>query len=272
LGWAQLVRAPDGTYPLFNDAALDAAPTLDRLSALGGALGIVPLETGVAEQSDGVTLTRVEPTGWLRLDAPGGACLMVDAAPDAAGWQPGHAHADGLTFELWVRSRRTIVDFGVASYALGHERTQTRATRSHNTLELDGRDSCEVWSAFRVGRRGSGRVLAAHLSEGRCQLELEHDGYRWRPGRPRHLRTIDFRNGSLEIHDRVVDGQGEPFVSRIRVDAKAADELHIEGAPETPGHAFGLWYPRHGDALSAEVHSLRGRAGNHHGVRWRIQW
>src|SRR5207249_1393024 len=35
LGWAVVVRAPDGAYPLFNDASMDAAPSIDEVVELG---------------------------------------------------------------------------------------------------------------------------------------------------------------------------------------------------------------------------------------------
>jgi len=38
------VRAPDGTYPLFNDASLDAAPDIDQVVALGRGCSLQPAE------------------------------------------------------------------------------------------------------------------------------------------------------------------------------------------------------------------------------------
>ena len=73
-------------------------------------LGIRP-SAAAPRTFSGVSVVHLDATGWLLLAAPGGTWMAVDAGPDADGWQPGHAHADGLTFELWVSGRRSIVDF-----------------------------------------------------------------------------------------------------------------------------------------------------------------
>lgn len=254
LGWIAAVRAPDGTYPLFNDAALDAAPTIDDVLALGAALNLTP----------------VRPTdlqGWVLL-ANDEAWMMVDAGPDAEGWQTGHAHADGLTFELWVRGERSVVDFGVSSYEPGHERDDTRATRSHNTVEIGGVDSCEVWGAFRLGRRGRGRVLSTETHEGVARLELEHDGYSWMPGGPRHRRAFALSPTGLEVQDWVTGGEAE-WRSRLRLASPARVRASSEGESS---RRDGPWHARHGDPSAATVIERRSRAGDARRVVWRLEW
>jgi hypothetical protein len=266
--WARVARAPDGTYPLFNDAALDAAPHVDDVLALARAVSVDAESERAACGADTVCVTRIEPTGWVRADWSG-ACLFVDAAPDAEGWQPGHAHADGLSFELWVAGIRTAVDYGVASYEAGTAREMTRATRSHNTAQIDDIDSCEVWSAFRVGRRGRGRVVACAEHEGTTRIDLEHDGYAWLPGSPRHERVLTMGPRRLCVHDRIAGGRGD-FVSRLRLDGAAAERVRVSGDREVK-RRDDVWYPRHGDARPAVVLEQRGMAGDE-GVRWRIEW
>ena len=213
--------------------------------------------------------TRIEPTGWVRVDS-GDACLFLDAGPDADGWQPGHAHADGLSFELWIDGARTVVDHGVASYESGGAREATRATRSHNTVELDGVDSCEVWGAFRVGRRGRGRVVACEVRGEVARVELEHDGYAWMTGAPRHQRSIEMESGSLRIRDRVARGRGE-LVSRLRLDAAAAGRARVTGDHEVRMR-IDAWYPRHGQAREAVVLEQHAPASDARGVEWGIEW
>ena len=67
--------------------------------------------------------------------------------------QPGHAHADSLTFECSFRGRRLVVDPGSFAYDACARRTYDRGTRSHPTVVIDGADSSEVWHVFRLGRR-----------------------------------------------------------------------------------------------------------------------
>lgn len=278
LGWMEAVRAPDGTYPLFNDAALDAAPGLADVLALGSALGLSPANVADVESAGGFRLTRLEATGWVRLDG-GDASAVFDAGPDASGWQPGHAHADGLAFELWLGGTRAIVDFGVATYEAGEARDRTRATRSHNTVELDGRDSCEVWGAFRLGRRGRGRVLGSGVTAEGLRLELDHDGYAWLPGGPRHVRRVALGPGRLIVTDRIGHagaraGEGR-FVSRLRLDAEAAARgpvLRVLGVPGPPSREDGVWHREHGQARAATVFAQGAPAADDRGVVWHVEW
>jgi uncharacterized heparinase superfamily protein len=259
IAWASAVRAPDATYPLFNDAATDAAPALDDVLDLAAALGI------------GGASCDLSATGWLR-HSVGGAMLFVDAAPDADGWQPGHAHADGLTFELWIDGERTVVDFGVGAYGTGQARQTTRATRSHNTVEYDGLDSCEVWGGFRVGRRGRARTVRSERRSESAHVELEHDGYSHLPECPRHRRTMTLSSRALSIEDTVEGGQaGTPYVSRLRFDTSAFSRLKVT-AGGAVRQSDDVWHLRHGEPRPAVVLEQRGNAGRAPHVRWRIEW
>jgi hypothetical protein len=247
LAWALEVRAPDGGYPLFNDAATDAAPSIDAVVNLARAVGIeAPAPSAAA------SITRIEQTGWLRIRGSDGAWLMVDAGSDGARDQPGHAHADGLTFELWVRGRRLVVDYGVASYAEDEARVMTRATRSHNTVEVDRTDSSEVWGAFRLGRRGHGEVVRTSALADRFIAELVHDGYTWMRGAPRHRRTLALSPGRLEIFDRVERGS-TPYISRLRLDEDAARDVRVSRSGAPLRGRSDVWYPRHGEPRAALV-------------------
>jgi hypothetical protein len=269
IGWASAVRAPDGTYPLFNDAALDAAPSIDDVVGLSEALGISSSPVARVESAAGARLMRLESTGWVRLDV-GDACVVVDAGPDAEGWQPGHAHADGLTLEMWIQGERAIVDYGVATYEPGVAREATRATQSHNTVELNGRNSCEVWGAFRVGRRGRGRIVACEVRDGEVRADLEHDGYAWLPGSPRHARSMTLRGGCLDVLDRLRGGEGE-WTSRLRLDALMVGRVRVSGRSDVPGEAD-LWYPRHGDARAAMLFEQQAKAAASSELVWRVEW
>jgi hypothetical protein len=65
--WAAAVRAPDGSYPLFNDASLDAAPELDHVLALGQDLGLfTPAEMADAFAAVGLEVEYRENEVWNR--------------------------------------------------------------------------------------------------------------------------------------------------------------------------------------------------------------
>jgi len=227
LGWAEAIQAPDFTVPLFNDAALDASPSIRDVTSLGEAIGLRPVRVARRAGSGDVSVTLLESTGWARIDHRD-VSVVIDAGPDATGFQPGHTHADGLGFEAWIGGVRAVVDFGVSTYDKGPERTETRATRTHNTVEIGGKDSCEVWGAFRVGRRGRGRIVMTGFESDAAWIELEHDGYAWLPERPVHRRTLSVSGRTIEVRDSVRSGR-ESCTSRLRLDRGCGAHVRVAG-------------------------------------------
>jgi hypothetical protein len=225
LGWALAVRAPDGTYPLFNDASLDAGPAVDDVLALARGCGLQPAEIAGTASAAGILWTLPN-TGWLICSSPS-AWLCLDAGPDGAPYQGGHVHADALTFELWIEGERAVVDYGVSSYGRDAARAETRSTRVHNTVTVADNNSSEVWSAFRVGRRAQARVLSTTPTPNGLAVECEHDGYAWLAGRPVHRRQLVFTARALSIDDYVAGATPYPAESRLRLAANT--RLRCEG-------------------------------------------
>ncbi|KYF89681.1 hypothetical protein BE17_29965, partial [Sorangium cellulosum] len=283
LAWAAAVRAPDGTYPLFNDAALDAAPEIDGVLALGAALGL--LDAGAAPGSrenaptenappaDEPALLHLPATGWVILRFGERAWLAFDAGNDGAAYQPGHVHADALTFELWVEGERAVVDHGVSSYIADPDREETRATRAHNTVELGGADSSEVWSAFRVGRRARAHVRRLERAPTHLVVEAEHDGYRFLPGAPVHRRELSLSERELAIRDEIVGGR-TGVCSRLRLDEAALQRrsIKVDGVQLAPERSPGVWYPCFRQPRAAVVFSGRGEARDGWRGGFRLMW
>lgn len=78
---------------------------------------------------------------------------FINAGRIKPNFQPGHGHADELNFELFVNGSPIIVDTGVSTYEPGIVRESQRSTSSHNCVTINGMNSSDVWSSFRVGRR-----------------------------------------------------------------------------------------------------------------------
>jgi hypothetical protein len=265
LDFCAAVRAPDGSYPLFNDAALDAAPTIEDVLHLARALGF---ETRAREASKQGILTEVlEATGWVVARGEG-VFFALDVGPDGARYQPGHAHADALGFELWTSGARAIADYGVGTYEAGAAREATRATRSHNTVTLGDRDSCEVWGAFRVGRRAHAALRSVDARRDGLTVEASHAGYAWLPGAPTHTRHVELGPRSLLVHD-AMPGAREAFTSRLRLTEHGARTFTIEGSTHVTSRQD-VWHARHGDPLPATV--LEQRAAPGESVRWLLRW
>ncbi|KYF77386.1 hypothetical protein BE11_29625 [Sorangium cellulosum] len=274
LAWAAAVRAPDGTYPLFNDAALDAAPEIDQVLALGAALGLHDAGETPGSAPDGPqALLHLAATGWVILRSGERAWLAFDAGMDGAAYQPGHVHADALTFELWIEGERAVVDYGVSSYIADRDREETRATRAHNTVELGGVDSSEVWSAFRVGRRARAQVRRIDRAPSHLAVEAEHDGYRFLPGAPLHRRALELSERELVIRDEIVGGRTSAC-SRLRLDEAALQRrsIAIDGIQLAPERSAGGWHPCFRQPRAAVVFSGRGEVRDGWRGGFRLRW
>jgi uncharacterized heparinase superfamily protein len=194
LTWLDAMSHPDGAVALLNDATLDGAPNHAQLLDYARRLGL--------EQDSRVTqpLHPLLDSGYLRAQVGRAVCIL-DAAPLGPDYQPAHGHADTLTFELSLDGRRIVVDTGVSTYEAGSRRTLERSTAAHNTWTVDGRNSSDMWAAFRVGRRARVRNVRADASNGRVHVQAEHDGYAHLRAGVVHRRTWDLRDDALVIRD-----------------------------------------------------------------------
>jgi uncharacterized heparinase superfamily protein len=189
---------PDGEIPLLSDSALDETPAVRVL-----------LE---AARRDDASASTVMPGGgvvgsyWTWRD--GGDYLLLDAGPVGADELPAHAHCDLLTIEASLQGRRVIVDSGVFEYASGNMRTYCRSTAAHNVLQVDDVEQCDMWSRFRMGRRGRPTGFRQGETGPFRWVAATHDAFR-RAGVPVTGRWIACRSESPWIITDWADGAGE---------------------------------------------------------------
>lgn len=193
--WLWAMTHPDGGLAFFNDATLGVAPDAADLYDYA-----TRLDLDVQHGSD-AALQPLPDSGYLRARM-GPAVLLADAGEIGPDYLPGHGHADTLSCELSLHGHRMLVNSGISTYEPDDERLRQRGTAAHNTLEVDGLDSSEVWSAFRVGRRARPRDVSWSSGPG-ISLGAAHDGYRWRPGRPVHRRAWHLAQQGLTVTDQV---------------------------------------------------------------------
>ena len=194
LGWSAIMRHPDGQIPFFNDAAFHIAGSPSDIDDYAGALGIA----AVLPPADKV----LGASGYARL-AAGKAVLLADVATVGPDYQPGHAHADTLSFEFSLGHDRLVVNGGTSIYGNGAERQRQRGTPAHSTVTIDGANSSDVWADFRVGRRARIRARSLKQAGAGTTLSATHDGYRHLPGHPLHERVWVLQPANLTITDTV---------------------------------------------------------------------
>lgn len=254
LHWLSVMIHPDGEVSFFNDSAIGIAASPAQIFQFASELGLTPT---VPEQ----VLTTLPVSGYSRLQLAEHTLLMDHAAvgPD---YLPGHAHADTLSVEWSIGSQRVLVNSGTSIYGVSPERLRQRQTAAHNTVVVDGQDSSEVWSGFRVARRAYAKLLGASHSPQRCEVAASHDGYQRLKGRVTHTRQVQLTATELRIDDELsgrwqqaqamfhlhpdvaVEQNGPQLMLRLpcgrTLDVVSTGALRIE--PTT-------WHPRFGQSL-----------------------
>ncbi|MCE9619808.1 MAG: heparinase II/III family protein [Planctomycetes bacterium] len=197
LHWLGSMVHPDGDISFFNDAAFGIAPLKSELRDY-----VKRLKLDAPERSTAAGVHHLRESGYVRA-LRGNALLIADAARIGPDEQPGHAHADTLSFEFSLGSQRVFVNSGTSTYATGPQRSLERGTAAHNTLVINGCDSSEVWGGFRVARRARPfDILCCDDAEG-STVAASHDGYKRLAGRPIHRREWRLTDSTLTVTDRI---------------------------------------------------------------------
>ncbi|GAB3553608.1 heparinase II/III domain-containing protein [Spirosoma fluminis] len=196
LNWLRAVTFTNGDLPMVNDAAWDIAPTTGHLVEKAQHIGIHIEKSQLVE------------SGYRMLRA-GRYEVFADVGAIGPDHQPGHAHADTLSFVLYVDNRPLIVDSGTSTYELGLRRKWERSTAAHNTVEVNGQNSSEVWAGFRVGWRARVTVIG----ETPTMLTARHDGYTQLG--VTHERTWFVGPATVQLTDRLLGVGSPPGVARF---------------------------------------------------------
>jgi uncharacterized heparinase superfamily protein len=215
LGFAAALQPPDDGVFLFNDAAAGIAPTCGELLSFAEQVGKVKLPAG----SDEFGLKAYPDTGYYVVRS-GGDMVVFDCGEVGPGHQPGHAHCDTLSFELYLNGRRILTNAGNHDYIAGPVRSHARSTCAHNTVVVDDCEQSEIWSAFRVGRRAHPLYASLEPQTDGVLFRGAHDGYRCLPGRVTHGRSAfvgqDF---VIELKDELSGGGYHRAVSWLHAAA-----------------------------------------------------
>jgi uncharacterized heparinase superfamily protein len=256
--WLGAMVGGDGEVALCNDAV---PVGVRRITALAPESPLDGPVTVLA--ASGYVVIRPDEHTQLILD-------VGDPCPDDL---PGHAHADCLSFELWVGHERWVVDTGTSTYEPGPRRAYERSTTAHNTVEIDGEDQTEVWGIFRAARRARGTLELVATSGSTVEVVASHDGYRRLPGSPVHRRRWRVSPGRVEITDTVAGTGSHHVVSRLHVAPEAALPCSITGrgggvTTETCTTAWGF-----GRLRPAIVHRIEtGSTDQPMTFGWLIEW
>jgi Heparinase II/III-like protein/Heparinase II/III N-terminus len=193
--WLSAIAGPDGGVPRLNDG-WDGPPV-----------------TGSTEP-----VIELQESGYVVLRA-GGDQALLDVGPLCPPHLPPHAHADALSFVLWADGAPVVVDPGSGSYR-GSTRAWARATRTHNTVEVDGVDQCVFLGDFRAARLPRVTYQVREAAEDRVVVVASHDGYSRLADAVTHRRTFCWLPGDgLIIVDALIGAGGHETRSSLHLAA-----------------------------------------------------
>jgi uncharacterized heparinase superfamily protein len=237
LAWLEHMCHPDGRIAFFNDATFGAAPEPADLARYASRLGLRAAAVPLGESK------------FVRLENEA-AVVLFDVGGPSPRYQPGHSHAEALSFELSIGGRRVIVNRGISTYQDCAERRRQRGTAAHSTVCVDGKDQSEVWSSFRVGARARTFDIS---TDGSSTAAASHDGYaQCGAGNVVHRRTLLLHRESLEVTDRI-EGSGRHRVEIwFHAHPEASPSIHWDArvSPETAGSRYHTGFDRSGEATS----------------------
>jgi hypothetical protein len=187
---------------------------------------------------------------------------IFDVGPLGCPVSGAHGHADLLSFQCTAFGTPFLVDAGTYCYASEPQwRSYFRATRSHNTVIVDGRDQAVPAGPFSWKDRPGVSRVRFDSADGLVIAEGEHDAY----GNIRHARRVAFvRHGYWVIVDEI-DGDGVHDVELRWQFAPMAVDLEPSGwirARGPDGHALLLAVlPQEGTSLTLRSGACRPAAG-----------
>jgi uncharacterized heparinase superfamily protein len=206
LAFAEALQHSNGKLAFFNDSANGIAPDLSTLRKY-------------AREIDGYLPLSPPPhygSSWFA--ATGYFCwqderqhFVASARSPSPAYQPGHNHADCLSYEYSLDGKPVIVNAGNTRYDISDERRYARSTAAHNTVEINSCDQSEMWSAFRMARRARVTAAAPQHTTQNVVFGASHDGYRRHGAGVVHQREYAVAPGGIEIRDTIV-GRGRHSV------------------------------------------------------------
>jgi len=253
------ITMPGNNLPLLNDSVRGVSLDPETLIRWACTFGNVP----VSRDSRNHALACIRPC-YARAESAAGDVLIFDCGEVGPRYQPGHCHADTFSLVLTMADgTEFVVDPGVNEYASGPWRSYFRGTAAHNTVQVDGLDSTEVWGSFRAGRKAQVRSVKCRRSHEFCYFCGVHDGYQRLPGSPLHRRDVYFyRDCTLIVFDALL-GSGQHLIdSRLHFHPDCEVRPHGQNGYviDRAGHRMNLRFLGDG-RLSHDRGSLEPMAG-----------
>lgn len=208
--WRIAMYHSNDEIAFFNDCALGIAPPNDYIDRY---LEHINCINSFLDKP----YWDLQGTGFFAVFIQRHGKLIFDAGSVGPSFQPGHAHADSLSLELSLFNSKLFVNSGTSLYGTSKLRQLQRETISHNTVEVDGLSSSQVWGGFRVAKRADITHRSSEFFENTLLLCASHNGYVKQDIAGIHTRkvTIAFERNTIEIEDNIKRKPYSKAVSRF---------------------------------------------------------
>jgi hypothetical protein len=239
LGWLENITFRNGNIPLLNDSSNCIAPTSNELFSYANNLKL------------NIQNSKLSQSGYRKITKENYECI-VDVGEVGASYIPGHAHADAFNFEVYIQNQPFIVDTGLSTYNTGKRRDIERSTKSHNTVEINGENSSEVWGGFRVGNRAN----IVNVVENIDHIKATHDGYRKKFG-ILHTREWQFEEERIIIKESL--NKSASAVARVHFHPDVTESMvkkHItiiNNASQIHHYLYASEFNKHRKAIMLEM-------------------
>ena len=216
LGWMTAMATPTGGIARWADMADGIAPDASLLTSYADSIGLpFPADPTLADSR-------------YRVLRAGTVWCSFNAGAVEPSYQPGHAHADQLSFLLFVDGTEVVTDVGISTYEAGSTRHRERSSQSHNGILVAESDSAEVWGGFRVGRRPTVELI----QESGSSVSVRHNGYR-HVGCPWVSRSLSVQADLMSFKD-AVSKEGLMWEVRLHIHPDRSVEL-VDGCATIDG-------------------------------------
>ena len=232
LNWSNNMTHPDNEIAFFNDSTFSICPRFDELKEYKNCI------TKEQFQEETKNISYMSDSGYISLQTDLGK-MIIDVGNIGIDYNPGHAHADSLSFELSINSKRFFVNSGTSTYSRSKLINFQRSTKSHNTIEVNQTNSSDVWDIFRVGARAKNINTKLINKDNKIIIKSSHNGYKNFIGGSIHQRIWEIEKNKLSIKDKLL-GENASGMSRLYlhpdVEIKSVNEyqiklMHSDGNP-----------------------------------------
>lgn len=192
INWSCYLSHPDDQISFFNDSSFNIASEAIELKKYA--------KKFLSFHEDNLRVKHLTSSGFIKILNENWSGIL-DVGDIGLDCNPGHAHADSLSFELSYKANRLFVNSGTSSYERSNLRSFQRSTAAHSTVEVNNENSSDVWDSFRVGKRARNKGVRIIDTNEQIKISSSHDGYKSLFSGHTHERQWEFTNSQFILKD-----------------------------------------------------------------------